>query len=120
MNAHKTIYIISPEYNSGQLIFRDNNLPSVNGKHILLFVASVTTGNTVRKCIECIKYYGGIIQGINAIFSAVNKIEGIPVYSIFRSKDLPEYKNYKITECPFCQSNQKIEAIVNGYGYTKL
>ncbi|QHQ60283.1 orotate phosphoribosyltransferase [Anaerocolumna sedimenticola] len=105
MNAHKTIYIISPEYNSGQLIFRDNNLPSVNGKHILLFVASVTTGNTVRKCIECIKYYGGIIQGINAIFSAVNKIEGIPVYSIFRSKDLPEYKNYKITECPFCQSN---------------
>ncbi len=120
MNAHKTIYIISPEYNSGQLIFRDNNLPSVNGKHILLFVASVTTGNTVRKCIECIKYYGGIIQGINAIFSAVNKIEGIPVYSIFKSKDLPEYKNYKITECPFCQSNQKIEAIVNGYGYTKL
>ena len=120
MNAHKTIYIISPEYNNGQLIFRDNNLPAVNGKHILLLVASVTTGNTVRKSIECIKYYGGDIQGINAIFSAVNKIEGIPVYSIFKSKDLPEYKNYKINDCPFCQSNQKIEAIVNGYGYTKL
>ncbi len=120
MNTHKTFYIISPEYTNGQLIFRDNNMPAVLGKHILLLVASVTTGNTVRKSIECIKYYGGYIEGINAIFSAVDEIEGITVNSIFKTQDLPEYKNYNINDCPFCKSKQKIEAIVNGYGYTKL
>ncbi len=120
MNAHKTIYIISPEYNNGQLIFRENNLPAISGKHILLLVASVTTGNTVRRSIECIRFYGGQIQGINAIFSAVDKIENFDVNSIFKTKDLPEYKNYNINDCPFCKEKQSIEAIVNGYGYTKL
>jgi len=121
MNAHKTIYIISPEFNTnGQLIFRENIQPAIFGKHILLLVASVTTGNTVRKSLECIQYYGGKIQGINALFSAVDEIDGVPVNSIFKTKDIPEYKNYSINECPFCQAKQKIEAIVNGYGYSKL
>ncbi|WFR57513.1 orotate phosphoribosyltransferase [Anaerocolumna sp. AGMB13025] len=120
MNTHETFYIISPEYNNGQLIFRENNLTAVSGKHILLLVASVTTGNTVRKSLECIKYYGGNIQGINAIFSAVDTIEDIPINSIYKTADLPEYKNYNITSCPQCKKNNKIEAIINGYGYTKL
>lgn len=120
MNTHETFYIISPEYNNGQLIFRENNLTAVSGKHILLLVASVTTGNTVRRSLECIKYYGGNIQGINAIFSAVDTIEDIPINSIYKTADLPEYKNYNITSCPQCKKNNKIEAIINGYGYTKL
>lgn len=120
MNAHKTIYIISPEYNNGQLIFRENNRPAILGKHILLLVASVTTGNTVRKSLECIQYYGGKIQVIHAIFSAVDKIEGLRINSLFKAKDLPEYKNYNINDCPFCKADQKLEAIVNGYGYTLL
>jgi orotate phosphoribosyltransferase len=120
MNTHETFYIISPEYSNGQLIFRENNLTAVSGKHILLLVASVTTGNTVRKSLECIKYYGGNIQGINAIFSAVDTIEDIPINSIYKTADLPEYKNYNISNCPHCKENHKIEAIINGYGYTKL
>lgn len=120
-NLHKTIYIISPESNTNsQLIIRDNNLSAVSDKHILLLVASVTTGNTVRKSLECIQYYGGIVEGIDAIFSAVDEIDGVVVNSIFKSKDLPEYKNYNIADCPFCKSKQKLEAIVNGSGYTKL
>lgn len=121
MNSHKTIYIISPEFNSdGQLIFRENNQPAVFGKNVLLLVASVTTGNTVRKSLECIQYYGGKIQMINAIFSDVEDIDGFPIHSIFKTKDLPEYKKYSIDDCPFCKANQKIEAIINGYGYSKL
>ncbi|MDF2589215.1 MAG: hypothetical protein K0S41_3056 [Anaerocolumna sp.] len=121
MNSHKTIYVISPEYNSaGQIIFRDSNQSAISGKNILLLVASVTTGNTVSKSLECIKYYGGKIQRINALFSAVDKLEGILVHTIFRLKDIPEYKNYNINDCPFCKAHQKIEAIVNGFGYTKL
>ena len=34
MNAHKTIYIVTPEYTSGsQIILRDNLAPMVKGKH---------------------------------------------------------------------------------------
>ena len=33
MNAHQTIYVITPEFNStGQMIFRDNYEPMINGK----------------------------------------------------------------------------------------
>lgn len=121
MNAHKTIYIISPEYNSnGQMIFRENNQPAIVGKNILLLVASVTTGSTIGKCLECIQYYGGKIQGIAAIFSMLDKIDGVRIDTIFKEKDIPGYKNYNITECPFCKAKQKVEAIVNGYGYVKL
>ena len=32
-NAHKTIYVITPEYNSNsQMVFRENILPMVRGK----------------------------------------------------------------------------------------
>ncbi len=121
MNAHQTIYVVSPVYNTnGQMVFRENNQSAIFGKHILLLVGSATTGDTLRKSIECIKYYGGRIQGISAIFSAVNKVDDVPVYSIFKSKDLPDYESYHVGECPMCQENRKLEAIVNGYGYTKM
>ncbi len=121
MNAHKTIYIISPEYNSnGQMIFRTNNQPALLGKHVLLLVASVTTGSTVRKSLESIQYYGGKIQGIASIFSVLDKIENVTVNTIFKEKDIPGYKNYAIGDCPFCKTGQKVEAIVNGHGYVKL
>lgn len=121
MNAHKTIYIISPEYNSnGQMIFRENNQPAILGKHILLLVASVTTGSTIRRCLESISYYGGVVQGVAALFSVLDKVDGIKIDSLFKEKNIPGYKNYDINECPFCKSSQKVEAIVNGYGYVKL
>lgn len=121
LNAHQTIYIISPEFNTnGQMIFRANIQPLVYGKHILLLAASATTGDTLKKSVDCIKYYGGIIQGISAIFSAVDKVEGITVNSIFKTKDLPDYQSYTIGECPLCNEKQRLEAIVNGYGYMKL
>lgn len=121
MNAHKTIYIISPEYNSnGQMIFRENNQPAILGKHVLLLVASVTTGSTIRRCLESISYYGGVVQGVAALFSVLDKVDGIKIDSLFKEKNIPGYMNYDINECPFCKSSQKVEAIVNGYGYVKL
>lgn len=121
MNMHQTIYIIAPEFNTnGQMVFRENNLPAVFGKHILLLAASTTTGDTLRKSLECIQYYGGMIAGISSIFSAVQKIDNIEVHSIFTTKDLPDYKSYPVGECPLCESKQRLEAIVNGYGYMKL
>lgn len=121
MNAHQTIYIINPVFNTiGQMMFRENNLSAVKGKHILLLAGSVTTGDTIRKSLDCIKYYGGIIEGISAVFSAVDELEGIAVRSIFKANDLPEYESYSIDECPLCKENRRLEAIVNSFGYTKL
>ena len=34
MNAHKTMYIVTPEYNSNsQMIFKENNLPMIRDKN---------------------------------------------------------------------------------------
>ncbi|MBQ9131211.1 MAG: orotate phosphoribosyltransferase, partial [Clostridia bacterium] len=44
LNAHQTIYVITPEHTSGsQLFFRDNIVPMIAGKNVLILAASVTT-----------------------------------------------------------------------------
>lgn len=121
MNMHQSIYIIEPEFNShGQMIFRDNIQPMVKGKNVLLLLASATTGKTIDQGLECIEYYGGIIQGVSAIFSAVKQIQGYDVHSIFDEEDVPDYQSFSQKDCPHCQSGQKIDAIVNSYGYSKI
>lgn len=121
MNQHKEIYVVTPEFNSvGQMIFRDNLQPMIKGKHVLLLLASATTGRTVERSLECISYYGGIVAGISAIFSANKIISEHPIHTLFKIEDIPEYKTYPHNQCPYCQSGKKIEAIVNSYGYSKL
>lgn len=121
MNAHQSIYIITPEINrSGQLIFRDNTKPMVKDRHILLLLDSATTGITIAKSLECIEYYGGSIQGISAIFSAVSTIHGHTVNSIFRTNDLYNYETYPQNDCPLCKRGIKLDAIINSHGYSEL
>lgn len=121
MNAHQTIYVASPEYHTGgQLIFRDNMQIMVKGKNVLLLLATATTGKTLEQSLECIEYYGGQVSGIAAIFSAVSKTHNIPINAIFTQKDIPDYKTYDATKCPMCQAGQKVDAIVNTYGYSQL
>ena len=53
MNAHKTIYIVTPEFNSNsQIVFKDNYRAMINGKNVLILTATVTTGLTINKAIE--------------------------------------------------------------------
>ena len=121
MNAHKTIYIVTPEFNgNGQLMFRDNIQHMVRNRNVVILMGSITTGETLRKCMESILYYGGTIQGVSSIFSAVNKVAGLDINAVFYKKDVPGYHTYKASECPMCKSGQRLDAIVNGYGYSKL
>ena len=121
MNSHQTIYITSPEYNnSGQIIFRDNIQPMIRDKNILILDGSITTGETLSRAIESILYYGGAIRGIASIFSAATSIAGLPVYSIFNHQDLPNYGSYSAATCPLCAQKQKLDALVNGFGYSKI
>ena len=121
MNQHKAMYVVTPEFNSvGQMIFRDNLQPMIKGKHVLFLLASATTGRTIERSLECVSYYGGIVAGISAIFSANEVIAGQKIHTLFTIDDIPEYKTYPHNQCPFCQSGNKIEAIVNSYGYSML
>ena len=121
MNAHQTIYVVTPEHTSGsQLIFRDNNVDMITNKHVLILCASVTTGYTAEAAIEAVQYYGGSVAGVSAIFSTVDTCKDIPVYSAFKINDLSDYTSYNSHECPMCKNGEKIDALVNSFGYSKL
>ncbi len=121
MNAHKTIYIYKPEYDlSGQMIFRENAEMMIKGKHILLLLASATTGQTISRAAEGIDYYGGMITGISAIYSAASKAFGMPIHALFTSSELPDYKSFQPNECKLCKAGIPVDAICNGFGYSKM
>ncbi|MBQ7330669.1 MAG: orotate phosphoribosyltransferase [Oscillospiraceae bacterium] len=121
INANKSIYVIEPEYNANsQIIFRQNIQPMIRGKHVLVLMASVTTGVTAKRSIEAITYYGGVVAGVAAIYRAVDTVEGYPVRSVYSVSDLPDYKSYDYRDCPFCKAGRKIDALVNSYGYSVL
>lgn len=120
-NKHETVYIVSPEVNSiNQLLFRENIRPAIEGKSVLLLLATMTTGETVRRSLECIEYYGGNIVGVNSIFGTTNHLGDTPVFHLFTTDDLPGYQTYNPHECPYCQKGIAIEAMVNGFGYSKI
>ena len=99
MNAHQTIYVVTPEHTTGsQLLFRENTAPM----------------------IEAIRYYGGDPAGIAAIFASVKECAGYPVASIFDPHDLPDYETYDAHSCPWCRQGKKIDALVNSFGYSSL
>ena len=121
MNQHQTIYVLEPEYNANsQIIFRENMIPMIRGKHVLILMASVTTGFTAKRSIEAIGYYGGRVAGVAAIYRAVDEVEGYPVRSVYSVSDLPDYASFDYRECPYCKQGQKIDALVNSFGYSKL
>ncbi len=121
INAHQTIYVLEPEYNANsQIIFRDNIKPMITGKHVLILMASVTTGFTAGRSIEAIKYYGGHVAGVAALYRAVDEVGGYPVRSVYSVADLPDYQSYDYRECPFCKEGKKIDALVNSFGYSAL
>ena len=121
MNAHRTIYVLSPEFiTGGQLMFRDNVLHMLTQKHVLVLSASVTTGKSVLSAIDAVNYYGGSVVGSAAIFATVSECDGVPVYSVFDPNDLGDYQSFKPHKCPMCQDGEKLEAIVNSFGYSKL
>lgn len=120
-NAHQTIYIVTPEYSaSGQMLFRENYLPMIKEKNILLLLASATTGRTVTKAVQTLTYYGASISGVSAVFSAANSVMGIPINSLFSTADIPDYKTYHSEECVLCKEQKPIDAFANAFGYSTI
>ena len=121
MNAHRTIYVVTPEQTSGsQFIFRDGVLPMIKGKNVLILSASVTTGYTAKTAIDAITYYGGYVAGVAALFATADEVAGYKVESVFDPNDLGDYTSCKSHECPMCRRGEKIDALINSFGFSKL
>ncbi|MEG0961965.1 MAG: orotate phosphoribosyltransferase [Lachnospiraceae bacterium] len=120
-NTHETVYVVAPEFNSNnQMIFRDNSIPAIEEKHILLLSATTTTGDTIRQSLECIQYYNGTTVGVVSVFSTIAEVEGFKIESAFDQEDVPGYAAYSPQQCPFCKKGHRLEAMVNGFGYSKI
>ena len=102
------------------MFFRKNIQPMIKDRNIIILMASVTTGITINRSWECIEYYGGKLQGISAIFSTLSEYGNLPVNALFTPNDIPSYHTYSKHDCPYCKSGQKIDALVNGHGYSEL
>ncbi len=121
-NTHDAIYVVKPEENSiHQFMFRENVKPAIQGKDIIVLVDTMTTGKTMHRAIECIEYYGGRVAAVVSIFATQDSLDDkYKVFSLFTTDDLPGYASYHPTECPYCEKGIPIEAMVNGFGYSKL
>ena len=121
INQNQDINVLTPERTVGsQLIFRENSAPMINGKNVLILMASVTTGYTAKSATEAIAYYGGRPVGIASIFATVDTVEGLPVTRLFNPNDLPGYTSFDAPSCPMCRAGRRLDALVNSYGYSKL
>lgn len=121
INKGEDISVVTPELNAvNQMIFRDNTQKAIWGKQVLLLISSASTGKTINRAVECLKYYSGNLAAVASIFSAIRAINGIEVHALFTDKDLPDYKNYAPTECPLCAAGKKVDALVNSFGYSKI
>ena len=120
-NSHHTMYITSPEYNTiGQMMFRENNQHMIKNRKVLILIDSATTGDTLRSAMRSVKYYGGQVAGISAIFSVATQVDSIPIRALYSTKDLPDYASYAPDNCPLCKAGTAVDAICNGFGYSTL
>ncbi len=121
INAHQTVYVVTPEIvNGSQMMFRDNLVHTINGKHVLVLAVSVASGATAKAAIEAVKYYGGEISGVASIFATVASCGGYTVNSVFNPNDLEGYFAVPAHECPLCKQGKKLDALINCHGYSKL
>ena len=121
INSGADLHVVTPQVNSNnQLTFSSDMQPYVTGKNVLLLLSTVSTGRSLARAAECIRYYGGNLAGIASIFSAIGESGGMPVRSIFTSADLSSYNSYRSDECPFCRAGRKLDGFITTAGYTEI
>ncbi len=126
LNVDRNIAVITPEITKEKMFLRDNLVPYVKNKRVLLLTATATTGMTLKSALEGIVYYGGVPAGAATVFGDEfgDSISAggiaVPVERLFFAKDIGKYDSYSSTDCPLCKKGVKVDAVVNSYGYSKL
>jgi orotate phosphoribosyltransferase len=119
VNARQNIAVITPELSGNNIILRDNFLPFVKDKNVLVLTASATTGQTVNDAVSGIGYYGGTVVGAATIFGGEFGCS-VPLVKLFGVGDIDGYRSFSTRDCPLCRSGIKVDAVVNSYGYSKI
>ena len=120
MNSGGEIHVVSPLSNTnGNLIFQDNAIEWIRNKNILLLVASISSGGTIKSTVECIAYYGGRLAGISSLFFSPEEFE-YDVHALFTSADIPGYRVSNTADCEMCKAGRKLDAIISSEGYTRI
>ena len=121
MNAHQTIYVVTPEHTTGsQLLFRENTAPMIAGGTYWCWRRPLPPASPCRGAVEAIRYYGGDPVGIASIFASVKECAGYPVASIFDPRP-SRLRNLRLPQLPVVQAGgKKIDALVNSFGYSSL
>ena len=121
VNMNQEIAVISPEFTADEkLILRDNLVPYVKNRRVLILSATATTGITAMGAIRGIRYYDGDPVGVATVFGGAFEIPGVTVKQLIGVEDLPAYKSYRPGECRLCKDGVKIDALINSYGYSKI
>ncbi len=120
INLNNDMGVISLEVTNDKLILRDNLLPYVKNKSVLVLCATATTGLTAKGAVDGIRYYGGEPVGLATVFGGDFQLDGIPVVRLMSAEDLSDYASFAQAECPLCKRGEKIDALVNSYGYSKI
>ena len=121
INSGADIHVLTPQINSNnQLTFTSDMQPFVTNKNGLLILSTVSTGRSLARAADCIRYYGGNLVGIGAVFSAIEESGGMPIQTIFKKGDLASYNSYRTDECPFCKAGRKLDGLVTTGGCTEI
>ncbi len=121
INMNQEIAVITPEFTADEkLILRDNLVPYVKHRRVLILAATATTGITAMDAIRGIRYYDGDPVGLATVFSGDFEIPGVPVRRLIGIDDIAAYASYRPGECPLCAKGIKIDALINSYGYSKI
>ena len=102
------------------MLFRDNIVPMIKGKHVLVLAVSVASGATAQAAIEAVRYYGGEVVGVASIFATAKQCGDYTVNSVFNPHDLEGYFSTPSHECPLCKEKKKLDALINCHGFSKL
>lgn len=119
MSKNQNIAVITPEITDDKLLLRDNFLPYVKYRHVLILTDSATTGKDVKNVIEGIRFYGGTPVGVAMVFGCEFDCS-VQTVKLFGVEDIPDYASYAPVDCPLCKSGVKVDAVVNSYGYSKF
>ena len=120
LNSNQSIYILTPEkISAGRFIFREESIPMIAGKNVLILTSSVATGRTTSVAMDAVRYYGGNVVGLASIYSAVGECNGVPVRSVFDANDLDGYYCVAPHECPLCKEGRNVDGVVNSYGFSR-
>jgi orotate phosphoribosyltransferase len=120
VNENRPIHILTPEkISAGRFIFREETIPMIADKSVIILTSSVATGRTTSVAMDAVRYYGGTVAGLASIYSAVSECDGVPVCSVFDANDLDGYYCVPAHECPLCREGKNVDGVVTSYGFSK-